>query len=178
MQPSGGVAIVGTALTGVFARDGLAKLGIEAQFGQRHEFKSAPDTFLRSSMSAPQRDSYQRLADSLVEELATTVARRRGITPAEVRDAIDAAPLTPQQALERKLIDQIGYRDEAYLAMRRRIAGTGHERRRRPSCPSSSCALCTAGHGRRATCCVSAWSASLRGAARLSWAAASQEPWP
>lgn len=127
VQPSGGVAIVGTALTGVFARDGLAKLGVEAQFGQRHEFKSAPDTFLRSSMSEPQRDSYQRLADSLVEELAATVARRRGITPAEARVAIDAAPLTPQQALERKLIDQIGYRDEAYLAMRRRIAGSGHE---------------------------------------------------
>ncbi len=178
VQPSGGVAIVGTALTGTFAREGLAKLGIEAQFGQRHEFKSAPDTFLRDGMSTPQRESYQRLADSLVEELAATVARRRGLTPEDVRDAIDAAPLTPQEALDRKLIDHIGYRDEAYLAMRRRIAGAAHAETPEPICRSCSCASCTAGRGQRSTCCASAWSASLPGAARRSWGAASPAPWP
>ncbi|MFT4035196.1 MAG: signal peptide peptidase SppA [Patulibacter sp.] len=126
VQPSGGLALVGVAMQGSFARDGLDRLGVQPQIHQRHEYKNAPDTAMRSSMSDAQREAYQRLSDSLVEQVVATVVRRRELDEAAVRDAIDHAPLNATEALQRGLIDQIGYRDEAYTAIRRQIAGPGH----------------------------------------------------
>ncbi len=126
VQPSGGLALSGVAMQGTFARAALDKIGVQPQVHQRHEYKNAPDTFMRDSMSEAQREAYQRLTDSLVEEISATVARRRGLDLSAVRAAIDDSPLTPTQAKELGLVDHIGYRDEVYASLRRRIAGAGH----------------------------------------------------
>lgn len=126
VQPSGGLALVGVAAQGTFAREVLDKYEVQPQIGQRHEYKNSPDTLLRDSMSDAQREAYQRLTDSIVEEISATVARRRKLDDAAVRAAIADAPLTPIEALDRGFIDHIGYRDEVYAALRRRIAGAAH----------------------------------------------------
>ncbi|MBO9533416.1 MAG: signal peptide peptidase SppA [Solirubrobacteraceae bacterium] len=123
LQPSGGLALTGVALQGTYARKALDKLGVEPQVHARHEYKSAPDTFQRNSMSKAQRESYQRLADSIVEQVIAKVVQQRELDEASVRAAVADAPLTPVEAKERGLVDQLGYRDEAYAAIRRRIAG-------------------------------------------------------
>ncbi len=127
VQPSGGVALVGVATGGMFLRGALDKLGLEPQIHARHEFKNAPDSLLRDRMGGPQREAMQRLTDSLTEHVVSTVARRRAVTEEEVREAISTAPLTSTQAIDRRLVDHLGYRDQVYAAARRRIAGAGHE---------------------------------------------------
>ncbi len=124
VQPSGGVGLLGVALTGQFAREALDRLGLEPQVRARHEYKNAPDTALRSSMSQAQRESYQRLADSLVEQLCATVARRRDLEPDAVRSAVEQAPLTAADAQRLGLVDHLGYRDQAYAAVREAIGGS------------------------------------------------------
>ncbi len=126
LQPSGGLALSGVALQGTFARSALDKVGIEPQVHARHEFKSAPDTFQRDSMSEAHRESYQRLADSLVEQVIAKVVQQRELDESTVRAAIADSPLTPLEAKQRGLVDQVGYRDEAYAAIGRRIAGADH----------------------------------------------------
>ncbi len=74
VQPSGDVGLVGVTASAVFLRDTLDKLGVEPQFGQRHEYKSAADTFLRSSMSDANREMVTRLVDSAMETLVKDVA--------------------------------------------------------------------------------------------------------
>jgi protease-4 len=127
VQPSGGVALVGISAGGMFLREGLDKVGLQPEVRARKEYKNAPDMFLRESMGDAQREALQRLIDSLSEHLVATVARRRGLAEADVVDAIAAAPLTSEQALDRRLVDHLGYRDQVYTALRRRIAGKGHE---------------------------------------------------
>ena len=51
LQPSGDVGLTGVVARAVFVRDALDRLGVEPQLGQRHEYKTAADTFLRSGMS-------------------------------------------------------------------------------------------------------------------------------
>lgn len=123
LQPSGGLALVGFAAQGVFVRRALDHLGVEPQVHRRHEYKSAPDLVLRESMSDEQRESLQRLTDGLTQSVAATVSRRRSLDPDAVRRVIADAPLTPAEAAERGLVDHVGYRDEAYAALERRVSG-------------------------------------------------------
>ena len=127
LQPSGGLGLVGVKFGGVFLRDALDRIGVEPQIHTRHEFKNAPDSALRSRMSEPQREALQRLTDSLSEGIVSTVARRRKLGEDAVREAIAVAPLTAEEALDRGFVDHLGYRDQVYVAARRRVAGGGHE---------------------------------------------------
>jgi len=130
MQPSGALGLVGVATVGVFVRGALDRLGLEPQIGQRHEYKSAADLLMRESMGTAQREATQRLTDSVTEHVVTTVARRRGLTQQQVASAVEAAPLSAQQAHERGLVDRIGYRDELYADLRDRSARHGRLRLR------------------------------------------------
>jgi len=121
VQPSGDVGLVGVTAQAVFLRDTLDKLGVQSQISQRHEYKSAAETFLRSSMSEANREMVSRLVDSAMATLVRDVASARGLDEAAVREAIDAAPLPAEEAMARKLVDRVGYRDEVYAELRERL---------------------------------------------------------
>jgi len=118
LQPSGDVGLTGVVARAVFVREALDRLGVEPQLGQRHEYKTAADTFLRSGMSDAGREMARRLAESATETIVRDVAASRGLDPATVRELIDRAPLTAAEALEARLVDRLGYRDEVYAALR------------------------------------------------------------
>ena len=114
LQPSGSLGIQGILLGVTLLRGTLDKVGVEPEFGQRHEYKTAANQFTAHEVTEPQREMMQRVADSVLEETIARVADRRGIDPDAVRSAVDAAPLTAAEAVERRLVDRIGYRDEVY----------------------------------------------------------------
>ncbi|MFN2320978.1 MAG: signal peptide peptidase SppA [Dermatophilaceae bacterium] len=121
LQPPSGLALTGFTAGATFLRGSLDKLGVQPEFGQRHEYKSAADTFLRSGMSTAQREMIGRLVESATEQLVSAVAADRGLSTDVVRAALEDAPLTAEDALGRGLVDHLGYRDEAYAAMRERV---------------------------------------------------------
>ncbi len=63
-------------------------------------------------MSDPARENLQALLDSLYGQLVTGIAESRGFDEAEVRQLVDNGPYLAQEALEKRLIDRIGYWDE------------------------------------------------------------------
>ncbi len=121
LQPSGDVGLVGVSAQAVFVRDALAKLGVQAQLGQRAEYKTAANMFLESAMTAPHKEMVRRLVDSVMETLVADIAESRRLAPEAVRAAVDAGPLTAQEAVTHGLVDTIGYRDEVYAALKRRL---------------------------------------------------------
>jgi len=121
LQPSGDVGLTGVVARAVFVRDALDRLGVEPQLAQRHEYKTAADTFLRSEMSDAGREMARRLAESATETIVADVAAARGLDPATVREIVDHAPLTATEALEGGLVDRLGYRDEVYASLRSRL---------------------------------------------------------
>jgi protease-4 len=121
LQPSGDVGLTGVVARAVFVRDALDRLGVEPQLAQRHEYKTAADTFLRSEMSDAGREMARRLAESATETIVADVAAARGLNPATVREIVDRAPLTATEALEAELVDRLGYRDEVYASLRSRL---------------------------------------------------------
>ena len=125
LQPSGSLGLLGVSARGVFLREALDRLGVEPQLGQRHEYKNAADLLLRSSMTEAHREALQRVADSVLDQVVASAVRRRGLAPERVRAAIDDGPLTALDALEVGLVDRLGYRDEVYDDLRRRLADAG-----------------------------------------------------
>lgn len=121
IQPSGDVGLVGVTAQAVFLRDSLDKLGVRTQIGQRHEYKTAADTLLRSSMTEANREMVTRLVESAMETLVRDVAAGRRLSEDEVRAAIEHGPLSPDEALARGLVDRVGYRDEVYDELRGRL---------------------------------------------------------
>ncbi|MDO5502246.1 MAG: signal peptide peptidase SppA [Actinomycetia bacterium] len=121
LEPAGSLGLIGFTGGATFLRGTFDKLGIEPEFGQRYEYKSAADTYLRKEFTEPHREMATRLIESATEQLVADVATDRGLSVEAVREALAAGPLTPDDALARALVDHLGHRDQAYAAMRARV---------------------------------------------------------
>ena len=142
LQPGGGVGLLGVAAETTFLGGALAKLGVQPEFEQRHEYKNAVDTLTRTGFTEAHRASLEQLTRSLLDEAVERVAEGRGLSPERVRELVDTGPRTAAEALEVGLVDKLGYRDQVYDAAK---AAVGAEvellfadrwsPRRRPSLP-------------------------------------------
>jgi protease-4 len=121
LQPTGSLGLQGVQLGITLLRGGLEKLHVEPQFAQRKEYKTAADQFAATEITAANREMTQRIADSILEDTVRGVAQRRHLDPAAVRQAVDHAPLTAEDARQAGLVDKLGYRDEVYAALRDRF---------------------------------------------------------
>ncbi|MGH3360528.1 MAG: S49 family peptidase [Nocardioidaceae bacterium] len=118
LQPSGAVGLTGVALEVTTLRGVLDKIDAEPQLGQRHEFKTAAETFMSKEVSTPNREMTQRIADSVLERIAATAQRRREVSPVDFRATLAASPVPAAVAVEHGLVDHLGYRDDAYAHAR------------------------------------------------------------
>ena len=121
LQPSGDLGLVGFTAESFFLRDAFDKLGVQVQMGQRYEYKTAADMLLKSSMTEANREMVTRLVESSTETLVQDVAAGRRLSEDTVRSIVEVAPLSPEEALERGLVDRLGYRDEVYEDLRERL---------------------------------------------------------
>src|SRR4029079_6746880 len=125
MQPSGTVGLVGFATNALFLRDALDKAGIEAQFIARGEYKSAANLFTQDRYTDAHRDADSRLIESLHNQVRQAVANSRHLEPGEVDALADKAPLLRDDAVTGRLIDRIGFRDEAYARIGELVGAPG-----------------------------------------------------
>jgi protease IV len=125
MQPSGTVGLVGFATNAMFLRDALDKAGIEAQFIARGEYKSAANLFTQDRYTEPHREADSRLIESLHSQVRQAVAQSRHLESDEVDALADKAPLLRDDAVTGRLVDRIGFRDEAYARIGELVGAQG-----------------------------------------------------
>jgi protease-4 len=126
LQPSGELALSGVATTATLLRGTLDKVGVEPEFSQRHEYKTAADRFSASEVTPAHREMLQRIGDSIVEDSVAMIAKRRNLTRDEVWATVNGPALGAHEAVERGFIDHIGYRDEVYRVARRQWGSDAH----------------------------------------------------
>lgn len=114
MQPSGTVGLVGFATNAMFLRDALDKVGIEAQFVARGEYKSAANVFTEDRYTDAQREADGRMIESLQSQVWQAIAESRHLTTEAIDALADRAPVLRDEAVSAGLVDRIGFRDEAY----------------------------------------------------------------
>jgi len=118
LQPSGGVVLSGVHVDMVLLRGGLEKIGMDPQFSQRKEYKTAAESYSASTVSDANREMSGRLAASLVEETVAIISERRGLTADAVREVLDRGPVGAEEARSLGLVDHLGYRDDVYSDVR------------------------------------------------------------
>ena len=123
LQPGGEVSLLGVGIETTFVRGSLDRLGIEPQIEQRHEYKNAADVLMRKEFTEAHREALERLAESVFSDAVDTIADARGLTQDQVRQLIDTGPRTASEAQAAGLVDKLGFRDQAYDAMRARTGG-------------------------------------------------------
>ena len=121
LQPTGDLGLVGVTASAVFVRGTFDKLGVQTQIGRRHEYKAAANTFLETDLTAPHREMLEGLVGSVTDGIVRDVASARGMTKEAVRQAVDRAPLSAQEALEGGFVDHLGYREELYRNLREEL---------------------------------------------------------
>jgi protease-4 len=119
LQPSGSVGITGVAVEHLFLHDALAKLGISFESGKRYEYKSAADQLTERGFTGPAREATERMAASVAEQISAAIAERRGKSSVDARALLDRGPFLAEEALAEGLVDELGYRDEVYAAVRK-----------------------------------------------------------
>ncbi len=125
MQPSGSVGLIGFASNATFLRDALDKVGIEAQFVARGEYKSAVNLFTEDGFTDAHREAVTRMLDSLQDQVWQAVAESRDIDSGALDALADRAPLLRDDAVVSGLVDRIGFRDEAYKRIAELVGGEG-----------------------------------------------------
>ncbi|HSL01419.1 MAG TPA: S49 family peptidase [Rubrobacteraceae bacterium] len=95
-----------------FLREGLSRVGLEAEVVAVSPYKSAGDPFVRDDFSPEAREQAERLLDRRYEELLGAVSEGRELDVPAARERIDRAPYDPHAALAEGLIDGVCYEDE------------------------------------------------------------------
>ena len=121
LQPSGELALMGVAAETTFLRGALDKLGVEPQLDKRHEYKNAADRIMQKEFTPEHREASDRLAASVWDGAVSAIAEARDIAPDAVQAVSERAPLTAEQARDSRFVDHVGYRDEVYADVRRRV---------------------------------------------------------
>ncbi|HTV43881.1 MAG TPA: signal peptide peptidase SppA [Stellaceae bacterium] len=124
LQPMGSVGLTGLYADTPFLKGTLDLLGVTAEFDHRGQYKTAANILSDTQMTPAGREQAEDLLTSLGGQIVDGIATGRGLTPQAVRALIDRGPLLADEALAARLVDRIGYRDEAAAAARKR-AGPG-----------------------------------------------------
>ena len=126
LQPMGNVGLTGLYTEVPFFKGTLDLLGVAPQLDHREEFKTAMNSLTETKMTPPHREEVDALLASISGQIIHGIAENRKLSEDEVRAAIDRGPLLADEAHDAKLVDRLGYRDEAIVHARSR-AGSGAE---------------------------------------------------
>lgn len=124
MQPKSPFSASGVGGGELFVRGLLDKIKAEPQIAKRSEYKSAADMFMESGMTKEDREQLQALMQSWYDTAVDAAAKERKIDRKAMIAALEASPQFTEEAKAKKLIDRIGYDDDALGAALSR-AGDG-----------------------------------------------------
>lgn len=113
IQPSGILAFMGITLEYPMLGDALRDLGISPEFYQRHEYKGAMASVSEAEMPGPIKRNLEQLVQNLFNQVSTSVADSRRLSPSTIASLMDEAPLLAKEARNNGFIDHLQYRDQA-----------------------------------------------------------------
>lgn len=122
MQPGTSFETPGIQFETMFLGGALEKLKIDPEIEAFYEFKNAPDVYKRQTYSEPHARAMTDLATSVWRHSIADIAADRKIDPAALRTLLEASPYQADRAVELKLVDKLGYPEEA-AAEARKMAG-------------------------------------------------------
>jgi protease-4 len=112
LHPLGWLGITGAGGVVPFLKNGLEKIGIEAEIERVEEYKTAYNMFTESGFTPAHREMLESIVGDEFETYVRTVAAARHKTEAEIRALIDEAFFQGARAVASGLVDDLLYEDQ------------------------------------------------------------------
>jgi protease-4 len=112
LHPLGWLGVNGVGGWVPFIKEGLDKLGVEAEVEQVEEFKTAYNMFTEKKLTPAHRTMMDAIYDSVFSEYVRVVAEARKKTEADIKTIVDTGLYQGQAALDAGLVDELLYEDE------------------------------------------------------------------
>lgn len=134
-HPTSSLWILGLRMQTLYYNELLEKLGAKPEFVRVGEYKAWPETMHRDTASEPVARQRELLHTDTWNHVLRMIARERGQDARVVKEWIDDAPLRPEDALRRGVVDDLAYPDEldteleSWLGRRIRIEAPSESRR-------------------------------------------------
>jgi protease-4 len=112
IAPSGDVNLTGLRAEVPFIRGTLDKLKVFPDMDHIGKYKNAMNFYTEKSMTEAHREATEVLIDGIYRQVRKAIAESRHMTDDQVGALIDQGPFIGPRALEAKLVDHLGYRDE------------------------------------------------------------------
>lgn len=121
MTPLGTLNFTGIMTEVPFAKKALDDFKIRPQVQRREEYKGFAESITESDFTPPYKENMQRLIDILTTQIVTDVAADRKLEVTEVRKILDTSPHTPPHAVNARMIDHMGYKDQVKDAIEKLV---------------------------------------------------------
>jgi protease-4 len=112
LGPTAQLAPLGFRSASRYLKSALDRAGIEPQVFACGEFKAFGETFVRDSMSPPQRAQVERLLETFHASLVDAIASGRNLDRERAAALVDGAPYFGPEAVAQGLADDVAYEDE------------------------------------------------------------------
>lgn len=111
LNPDAGLLVNGMVAQVNFFKRTLEKLGVQPQFVQFKEYKSA-ENYSRRKLTPAIREMLESVLDDIHQRFVRTVARDRGLEETRVQELMNEGMTGADVALEENLVDRLGYKDD------------------------------------------------------------------
>ncbi|MCB9716129.1 MAG: signal peptide peptidase SppA [Myxococcales bacterium] len=111
-HPGASLEILGLKVQTLYYHELLERLGAKPEFVRVAEYKAWPETVHRDTASRPVAEQRRMLQADLWNHVLRMIARERGQDVRVIKGWIDEAPIPPEDALRRGLVDDLAYPDE------------------------------------------------------------------
>jgi protease-4 len=112
LHPMGWLGLSGVGGWVPFFKEGLDKLGVEADYIHVEQYKTAYNMFTEKGFTEAHRTMLESIYSDIFSRYVRTVAEARKKTEAEVRGIIDTGLYQGDNALKAGLVDDLLYEDE------------------------------------------------------------------
>jgi protease-4 len=112
LQPLGWLGVNGVGGWVPFIKEGLDKLGIDAEIEHVEQYKTAYNMFTEKGFTDAHRAMLESIERDIFDEYVRTIAAARKKSEEETRKIIDQGLYQGQQAVEAGLVDDLLYEDE------------------------------------------------------------------
>lgn len=120
VQPGTDLMVSGVTFETLFMKDLLDKLSIISEVIALYEYKNAPNDLKENDFTGPHREAMTRLAESLWIASLEDIAQDREMDVAGLRAILEAGPMSAEEAIDKKIMDKLGWPEEAMEAARDR----------------------------------------------------------
>ena len=107
LSPIAILSVDGIAISSLYFADGLEKIGVEVEVVRAGKYKSAPESYTRSSISPEAKRAVDDWMDDVYSQILLGIAKGRKVDPEVVEGWINRGVVTSTEALSLNMVDSL-----------------------------------------------------------------------